>query len=110
MHVFRREVVEVFRIGFAGLGDFSESRLDALPVRRAQYSCADQAVAVRDAGADIGLEQAAVERKRLVELGEAFVGLASKSSAPKLVGNLTHRCSRKLRDSNIIRKNRAQET
>src|SRR5256885_11562373 len=43
-------------------------------------------------------------------LFRSFVGLAIKSSAPKLVGNLTHRCSRKLRDSNIIRKNWAQET
>src|ERR1041384_8453993 len=105
MNILGRKVVKVFRIGPACLGDLSESRLDAVRLCRAQHSCADQAVAVRYARADIDLEQATVERKRLIELGEAFVGLTAESSAPKLIGNLAHhhRC-RKQRDSNTILK------
>src|ERR1041385_5413620 len=109
MNILGGKVVEVFRIGLARLGDLSKSRLDAVRLCRAQHSCADEAVAVCCARADIDLEQAAVERKRLVELGETFVGLAAESSAPKLIGNLAHHRSGKQRDSNTNLKNRTQE-
>src|SRR5438132_10831193 len=86
MNVFRWEVIEVHRIGFACLHDRFERRLNLICLTGGQHSCANQRITVGDTRAHVDVEQPAVERERFVKLSEACVSLAAESPAPQVFG------------------------
>src|ERR1041385_826651 len=92
MDVFSSALIKVSRARFSGRENLFKSRLDLSSFCKVQYLGRDERGAVRDAAANVSLEEPPIESEGLVEPREPGIGLLGESATPQVVGfSLSHR-------------------